>query len=1571
MTVNPRKLFKWLGIALLSPILLFVVLVILLYIPPVQNWLAQRVADYASKQTGMQISVGRISLKFPLDLAVNDFRMLKANDSIPRLNDTIADVKQLVVDVRLWPLLGSQVEIDRLDFHDTKVNTDGLIASARVKGNLRHLHVESHGIDLKQQQLRVNTALLTDARVDVSLSDTVPPDTSQSQTKWKILVDELSLERSALTLHTPRDETTLRAELGDVKAKSGYFDLGTSDYRLQQFELKDGVIGYDNNLEPRRQGFDANHLLLTDVNIGIDSLQYKSTTRSPGDSLKEDSRVDMQLRHCSLSEKSGARIDNLSGHVTIDNGVLKLPALTMRTPHSQLDANVQVDFNNLGESLREGLYADIDGSIGKADIMRFAGDALPRSFTSNWPDHPLTLKGLVRGNMQRMEFNHLRVNLPGTIDLQTTGYIENIAGNRPMKADLKLKGTTGNTSWLTTPYLNTAATGVNIPSGIGVDGHVTIDGGRYGGNLQLTQGGGTMTAQGYFDADKQHYDATVNARQFPLQHFLPTMGLSPFSGKVRLQGTGTDIMSPHTHLTAQADIQQLTYAGQSLAGTKLNTTVSNGLINADIDSRHPLMQGKINLTASTKGGKMAGHIDADLNALDLHKLGMTDTELFTSGHIQADIDTDLKSRYRVDGTISNLYIRQKEGDYRSADIGIHLLSRPDTLNADIRTGDLHLHVAGNEGHERLISKLQHTARAFAEQMQKRTLNQAELFAMLPNLSAEIDARGNNILSHALQNKGITFRDATLRLNASPTTGINGHVAVDSFRTEDILLDTLRLQLLTQDDVLHYAGQVSNNAQNPYYTFRFLFDGEQHEHGMGLNIKLHDAHDKLAARLGMKADMDEGGMRLMLTDLQPVLAYKQFQANEDNYIYLDSGHRLSAQLMLTAPDRTGIHVYTNDDNTDALQDLTVSVQQINLGDVTSSLPFVPDIGGMLNGDFHLIQTNEHMSVSTSMDIASMIYEGTPLGDIGADFVYIPKSDGSHFVDGILMHDGEEVCALNGSYYTEGAGGLDATLGMQRFPLEMLNSFIGDGFVALKGYANGNIKVTGPVNHLDIDGDLHTESAYCTLPTYGIELRFDDKPLHINHSTLQFNDFNLYGYNDEPLVLNGSLDFRQMDNMILSLRMRASNLQLINAKETPRSEAYGKAFVNFFGTIQGRMNHLSMRGRVDLLGSTDMTYVLRDSPLTTDNRLDELVRFVDFADTTAIQPTRADMSGMDMNLTINIDEGAHIKCDLNADHSNYVDLNGGGELRLTSSAAEGMRLTGRYALSEGEMKYSLPIIPLKTFTIKDGSYIEFTGEPSNPTLNITAVEQVTTAVSDGSGGSRAVEFECGVVVTQTLQNMGLEFIIDAPEDMTASNELNTMSKEERGKVAVTMLTTGMYLADGSGSSNVNMSNALGAFLQNEINNITGKALRTIDLQFGVDNTTDASGSLHTDYSFKFAKRFWNNRLKISIGGKVSTGAEVYNQDNSFLDNVSFEYRLSPTSNKYVNLFYDRNSYDWIEGNVGRYGAGFLWKRKVQHFRDIFRFSTDTPPQMPLRQPRDSTTASPVSPADTTTTHHNSQP
>lgn len=65
MLLDMKKALWWILGILLSPILLFLILTMLLYFPPVQNWAVDKVAAIASDKTGMQITVNHVDLSFP------------------------------------------------------------------------------------------------------------------------------------------------------------------------------------------------------------------------------------------------------------------------------------------------------------------------------------------------------------------------------------------------------------------------------------------------------------------------------------------------------------------------------------------------------------------------------------------------------------------------------------------------------------------------------------------------------------------------------------------------------------------------------------------------------------------------------------------------------------------------------------------------------------------------------------------------------------------------------------------------------------------------------------------------------------------------------------------------------------------------------------------------------------------------------------------------------------------------------------------------------------------------------------------------------------------------------------------------------------------------------------------------------------------------------------------------------------------------------------------------------------------------------------------------------------------
>lgn len=302
-----KKYAKWVGIVVLTPFVLILLLAVLLYLPPVQNWAVKQVASYASESTGMDISVEHVQLVFPLKLGVEGVKVLQPVDSLKNSRnlalrnkkDTVADIRKMVVDVQLLPLFSNQVMVDELNFTKMKVNTTNFIHEARIKGDVGRLQLMAHGIDLGKEHVNVNDALISDARLSVELSDTVPPDTTPSTNYWKIHLQKLKLKNTDFTLHMPGDTLQVNAYFGDAIARTTYLDLFKGLYQVKHLDWKNGRVNYDQNFERPVSGLDFNHLAFHDMALKADSFYFC------------DSRIDVKIKEARMKEKSGLKIDQL------------------------------------------------------------------------------------------------------------------------------------------------------------------------------------------------------------------------------------------------------------------------------------------------------------------------------------------------------------------------------------------------------------------------------------------------------------------------------------------------------------------------------------------------------------------------------------------------------------------------------------------------------------------------------------------------------------------------------------------------------------------------------------------------------------------------------------------------------------------------------------------------------------------------------------------------------------------------------------------------------------------------------------------------------------------------------------------------------------------------------------------------------------------------------------------------------------------------------------------------------------------------------------------------------------
>lgn len=1487
------------------PFALFLLLMAALYIPGVQNLLRREATAYASEATGMDVQVERIDLRFPLNLLVRGVQVVDKAD-------TLLSLQSLNIHIQALPLLRGQVQVDDIALKQVDVNSAGLIPGMSIRGTLGRFLLRSHGVNLLRRTVVLNEVELGDTQVELVLADTTEavPDTAAASAvalDWKVDLRRLAVDNVSFSMQLPYDSVSMAAQVGSIAIDSARVDLQTLRCEARRLALDGGLLAYDVGTALPADGFDPSHIALRDIRLQLDSL------------LWGDRQVNAVLRQFALNERSGLSVDSFAARVFANDSVVRLPYLRLATPHSEIRLSADTRWELLRRPTQGNISTRLEAHIGKEDVMLFAG-SLPQSFRQAYPFHPLVVRAGTEGNLSRMQVSGFSVELPGAFAARGGAVLENLLDSVARSGKAQLRLSTGDLNFLTALGGSAPTPSLQIPDSMRLQADLDMQGSRYDARLRLDNKGGLLDAVATLDAATQRYRATLTVDSLCVDHFLPNDSIYELSLEAKAEGQGFDFMDPATQARAHLRINRLHYADLRLSNVEADAHVNRCVAAFRLAADNQLIEMQADGNYHLARPYPVGKATVDVARLDLHRLGIAPQPL-----------------------------------KRTLSFRLAAEAQRDSLAADLTAGDLRLSFAAAAGVTPFLERVDRFVALLGTQIEQRRLNHAELRRTLPVAELALSAGRENPAAYYLESKDIGYQDIRVDFHASPAEGINGNAVLRALKVDTLQLDTISLAVAQDTTQMSFRMGVVNTRNNPHLAFAIGLTGAVYDENAQLLAEYKDQDGRTGIRLGVNArplTFDEGrlgGVAIEVIPKEPVIAYRKFHFVENhNHVFLHNNMRVSANIDMLDSQGMGFRVHSAEQDTVSLQNMDIRVTGIRLAEIADMIPYLPAIAGTFSAEAQYVQTREHLRLSGKVGVDELTYERKRVGDIELGATWLPGEAGKQFLHASLARDRAEIITADGKLDTDtaGVGRMDVKAALKHLPLNLVNVFVPDEALTAAGDLNGEVRLAGTFDKPSVAGELSLDSATLFSPQYGVRFRLDERPVVLADNQLKFDKFAIYTTGNNPFTIDGVVDFRNLSAPTAELSMQASNYLLLDAKQTRQSLVYGKILADFMATVRGPLDGLTMRGNMNLLGSTNVSYVLTDSPLTVQDRLGSLVSFTSFSDTTAVvrqEVPTVSLGGLDMLMVVHIDPSVRLKVDLDDNGGDRVELEGGGDLSLKYTPQGDMTLTGRYTLTGGVMKYSLPVIAAKEFSINNGSYVEWTGNLMDPSLNFTATDRIRASVSDGDdSGTRMVNFDVSIVVKNRLDNLSIAFDVSAPEDAAIQNELAAMGAEERGKQALYIMVAKTYLGTGpigdsgsGGLGNLNMGAALNSVLSSQINSLMGN-LKNASVSVGIEDHDAAdAGGKRTDYSFRYSQRFFNDRFQIIIGGKVSTGENATNDAESFIDNISLEYRLDRSGTRYVRLFYDKNYESVLEGEITETGVGLVLRKKLDKLGELFIF------------------------------------
>lgn len=1568
-----RSIVSKLGQAIGFLVLVVVLLPFSLYIPWVQNVVKNYACEWASGETGYKITIDRILVKFPLDVSVDGLLVIEQGC------DTMLQAGNFTAGIAFRPLLNLNVDVDEAQLIDAKYHMVAEDSSMILRADVDYCKTRGVAVDLNNNQVNLTDGVVRGGKIKL---DYFPHnvvhecDTAESK-PWKVKAYRLTIEDVDYAMTMLPTIDNLNVHLTKASLVDGVVDTGERTVVARTLAIDSTHVNYVYPSDKFAREYTLHHPVPADTLcspadsipwiVKADSMRLaggsaiyalKDAKSHPCKGLNTDfidvndlnfavtdfynrgTDISLSLMNLALNENgSELAVKSASGNVVISSELISLRNIKLSTMMSDLNLDAHIDLSLIDNPNKGLIQLDTDSKIALQDVCKLVPAYAPMLKTI--PQlQPLSIKGKANGNASRVEFNNITAHLPKYARAAFSGTLNNPTEFGKMTGVVKMDARFDNINFVKPTLLDKAMQRqVNFPP-MSVNGLAKIDRGNIAANAVMKLATGTVVGKGIFNINSESYNVDATFNNFPVKAIAPLSNTDNLTAHIKLKGRGFDFVNPKTDLNADIDLAGVKYNNALYRNLSTRVSMSGGYLTGNVYSRNDNCNVNVDVNGHISGNHYVIDATGDVIDLDLQALGVYKGVCKGHGSIAISGDIDLDSRI-YDATISLLGFEwQLDDDLFVADVANATFQSDATQTyATFDNEDNHVKFSSSMCVDSLIYKFNNSGNIVANQFNRKSVNIDTLQEALPEFTLNASMGTDGLVQRYLMKYNVDFRKVSLNMRNDSTIFIDGFVHSLSYDGTNI--DTLSLKATQWNKYLAFNAHMGNRPGTMDEFAQVTARGGIKGATLDFLVTQQNINKETGYRLGCNATLTDTAVNMRMFPKEPVIGYRKWQINENNYLNLNYLTRmLDADIKLES-DSSVVALETKRAPGATKEDILLNIDNLRIEEWTKLVPGIDPMSGVLDAKMDVAFDGHYLDGKGVVDLKNFVYNGMREGDftINTDYGLDPATGGTR-LNADLLVDGSHVAMAYGSM-SEGESPLNLDMKLERFPLSKVSAFIPGKMIWMRGYMDGKVKVTGTVDNPVVNGYIVGDSAYITLPRYGSSLRLCNDKLSIDDNVVNFNRYRIMGLNDNAIMLNGVVNMKDMTSPIIDLLIDGKNIQFIGSEQRSFSEVFGKAYADITASVKSNNNYMTMRADLSLLSGSNITYVLQDELTDLTNQVDKnMVTFVNLSDSTGGNPNLVTSNASyATNILANIDvqEGVKINAFLSPDGKDRASIDGSGRLKYMLDFAGKNTLTGTYNIESGNFRYTPPLISQKNFTINSGSSVVWTGDMLNPQLNITAAEHVKTSVSSGDSGSRLVDFLITANVGGTLANIKLDFDMSTESDLSVMNELQSMSDIQRSQAAINMLLYNTYSGINSAGSvnNLTASAALFSFLQSQLNSWAAKTLKGVDLSFGINQYEGSKGhGTETSYSYRLSKNLFNDRFKIVVGGEYSTDASAEeNFSQNLISDISFEYNLNSTGSKYIRLFRHTGLESILEGQVTETGVGFVMKRKVSSFKSFF--------------------------------------
>ncbi len=1360
-------------------------------------------------------------------------------------------------------------------------------------------------------------------------------------------LNNLSLHNAAIRLVKYKNDTVFNYQfLADYFSGSG--DTSASrpwSFSLKNLEIANTYFLYSNqNKGYINNSMDYDHLMITNINLLADHITIK------GDS------INIPVKKLAAKEKSGFTLHDLTGIIVLRDTSFTARNLHVMTPGSDLDLDLLFRYPGIHalNDFIDSVYmqGDFNPSILNLNEIRYFAPELATM------DNILHFEGLAKGRVSSLRVKNFNLAYGNNTVFKGDVTMDGLPDIDETFIHAKVKS-------LTTDFYDIANIRlpdnqiITLPDEFKDFGLIDVRGFFTGFFYDFVSSADFSTAFGKLETDLSlktgkngliTYSGKFNTINWDLGKTVKNTDLAgALSVTSNIDGT---FLNSHKHtLNLNAVVDRFVLLKNEFNNIRINGQLTDRLFNGNLHLRDELAKLDFNGIVDFSDTIPGFNFTASLNDAYLHRLNLWQRD--STAHISTKMDLNFKGS-NIDNLLGYLRFDSTQyteinKDYLINNIELSTTNiGANTKKLSLKSDLLDASVYGVFTFTELYSSVTNIVQQYLPSLQLKdqklkTITGKQLFEYSVQLKntkplTDIFVPDLQVLSEASIFGSYNSDDNTVIFNG----------LADSFTYKGVRFDEWYIRGKNTGASLHMVTGLTDIVLN-----------EQQENDAGkIGIEnfiftLHMQGDSIRYNLDFDDDIPEnrntGHIKGYLafdnypqihgrfTDFSLMLNNNRWTATQDKDIIIDSTFVFVENLIIASRNQKMRLSGSVSENPDDVLSLSVSELDVSEADLLINVDNV-DLDGIITGTVSLRDLYNTQRIEAEVDVKNFAFNKEPMGDAKI------KSSWNHDISALdvtadIVYKGNVSTHLPisaiGKIYTasHSKDNFDLDVKVSNYKLASLNPFLKGIASNIKGYANGDLKLTGTFNKPVITGELELLRTQMKIDYVNVTYSFANKVL-IEPTHISARDVVVYDSLGNTALMNFDLEHNNFRNIMMNIDLNANKINALNTSYVHNNLFYGKAFGTGNINIRGSFEDISIN--IDAASNTN-TSVYIPINLAVDASENEFIRFkTNGAEEEKTEPFILSDNGVDVNMNLRVTRDASLQLFLPENIGN-IKGNGSGVIQVGINKQGEMSMFGDYHLNEGSFLFTLGNVINRSFTIENGSKISFNGSPYDAEIDLSAVYKVKASISGISDqyAGVSVPVDCIIRLKNDLYNPDIAFSIRLPESNNEMNQVVFAAIDTSNQVIMTQQMVSLLvlktfafnspLASSVGSSSIEV-------ITDQLSNMLSQISDNIDI--GVKYR---SGNALVDEEVEVAlsTSLFNDR--VTIDGNVGMYTQGNTQNtNNIVGDVVVDVKITPDGRFRVKAFNKSNQFDISSSYYSAYkqGIGVYYRYEFDKFSEIFK-------------------------------------